>query len=109
MKKVLNQCVTCKKLEGTSFVQPATSNSPEFRDNPAPSFSKVIVDFAGPFLVRGRGRHMKKVYVALFSFCVTRALHLDLVEDLSTPTFLRCVRKFTAQRETQTLIVSEKC
>ena len=38
---------------------------------------------------------------------MTRALHLDLVEDLSTPTFLRCLRKFTARRGTPSLIVSD--
>ena len=107
VKKVLNQCVMCKKLERTSFAQPVTANLPEFRVNPAPPFAKVGVDFAGPFLVKGLGRQMKKVYVALFSCCVTRALHWDLVEDLSTSTFLRCLRKSTARIGTPTLMVSD--
>ena len=79
----------------------------EFSVNPAPPFSKVGVDFAGPMYVKGRGKQLKKVYVCLFSCCVTRALHLDLVEDLSNPTFLRCLRKFTARKGTPTLIVSD--
>ena len=107
VRKVLNQCVTCKKLEGTSFAQLASSNLPEFRVNPALPFSKVGVDFAGPFHLKGRGRQMKKVYVALFSRCVTRVLHLDLVEHLSTPTLLRYLKEFTARRETPTLMVSD--
>ena len=48
VKKVLSQCVVCKKLEGTSFVQPPVSSLPEFRVRPSPPFSKVGVDFAGP-------------------------------------------------------------
>ena len=31
VKKVVGQCVVCKKLEGKSFAQPSTSNLPEFR------------------------------------------------------------------------------
>lgn len=50
---------------------------------------------------------MRKVYIALFSCCVTRALYLDLVEDLSATTFLRCLRKLTAKMGTPTLIVSD--
>lgn len=51
-------------------------------------FSKVGVDFAGPVHVKAPTGGMKKVYIALFSCCVTRALHLELVEDLSAETFM---------------------
>ena len=107
VKKILFRCVICRKLEGRAFTQPATASLPEFRVNLAPPFSRVGVDFAGPMFVKGRGNQLKKVYVCLFSCCVTPALHLDKVEDLSTPTFLRCLRKFTARRGTPYLIVSD--
>ena len=107
VKKILSRCVICKKLEGTAFTQPATASLPEFRVNLAPPFSRVGVDFAGPMFLKGRGKQLRKIYVCLFSCCVTRALHLDLVEDHSTPTFLRCLRKFTVRRGTPTLIVSD--
>ena len=82
VKKVLSRCVKCKKWQGAAFTQPATASLPEFRVNPAPTFSRVRVDYAGPIYVKGRGKQLKKVYVCPFSCCVTRALHLDLVEDL---------------------------
>ena len=74
--KILSQCVTCK-WEGTAFTQPATASLPEFRINLAPPFSRVGVDFAGPMYVKGRDKQSKKVYVCLFSCCVTRALQLQ--------------------------------
>ena len=92
---------------GGYYIYPTTASLPEFRVNLATPFSRVGVDFAGPMYVKGRAKQLKKVYVCLFSCCVTRALPLDLVEDLSTPTFLRCLRKFTAQRGTPALIVSD--
>ena len=50
---------------------------------------------------------MEKVYIALFSCCVTRAIHLDLTTDLSATAFIRCLRKFAARRGTPSLIVSD--
>jgi len=48
VKKILTQCVICKKLEGTAFTQPATASLSEFRVNLAPLLSRVGTDFAGP-------------------------------------------------------------
>ena len=50
---------------------------------------------------------MEKVYIALFSCCVTRAIHLELVEDLSAAAFRRCLRRFTARCGTPALFVSD--
>ena len=41
LKKILSQCVTCKKLEGTELRQPGTASLAEFRANLAPHFSRV--------------------------------------------------------------------
>ena len=64
------------------------------------------MDFAGPLYVKGSRNNMKKSYIALFSCFVTRAIHLELVENLSAPCFLRCFRRFTARRGTPNLVVS---
>ena len=50
---------------------------------------------------------MVKAYVALFTCCVTRAVHLDLVTDLKATTFVRCLRKFVARRGTPSVIISD--
>ena len=49
----------------------------------------------------------EKVYIALFTCSSTRAVHLDLVEDMSASTFLRCFRKFVARKGTPALVVSD--
>ena len=94
MKYVLNRCVVCKKMEGRSFGRPPTANLPE-------------LDFAGPLFVKGKDGQMTKVYIAFFTCCITRAVHLELVEDLSTETFKRCLRRFIARRGVPTLMVSD--
>lgn len=73
----------------------------------APPFAKVGIDFAGPLYVKAGGNQMKKVNIALFSCAVTRAIYLDIVEDLETRTFLRCFRRFIAQRGVPQLVISD--
>jgi len=85
VKRMVSRCVPCKKIEGKSFTQPPTASLPDFRVRPAPPRSKVGVDFVGPLFVKGKGSQMRKVYFAFSTCCVTRAIHLELV-DLSVET-----------------------
>ena len=74
---------------------------------PASPFSRVEVDFAGPSFVKAKNGQMRKVYIALFSCCVTRAVHLELVDNLPVETFKRCLRWFIARRRMPALMVSD--
>ena len=57
--------------------------------------------------MKGKDEQMRKVYIALFTCCVTRAVHLELVEDLCIEIFKRCLRRFIARRGVPTLMVSD--
>ena len=48
-----------------------------------------------------------KVWICLFTCCVTRAVHLELVLDLSAVTFIRCLKRFAARRGLPRKIVSD--
>ncbi|XP_046856027.1 uncharacterized protein LOC124449123 [Xenia sp. Carnegie-2017] len=61
----------------------------------------------GPLYVKNTSGGTDKEYIALFSCCVTRAIHLDLVKDLSADEFMRCLRRFSAIRGTPSLMVSD--
>ena len=106
VKRVIGSCLVCKKHNGKAYGTPAQADLPEFRVQQSPPFSKVGVDFAGPLFAK-EGSDMVKVYIALFTCCVTRAVHLDLVSNLSAPCFLNCLRRFTSRRGAPTLIVSD--
>ena len=108
IKRVLKICVTCKRWQGAAYSSPKTAAMPEFRAREAPSFSMVGIDSAGPLYVKDpKSRDMRKVYIAIFSCCVTRAIHLELVNDLSAATCYRALRRFSARRGTPSLIVSD--
>ena len=77
---------------------------PGFRVAPFPN---VGIDFAGPLFVKCCAKCSSKVYIALFSCCVTRAIHFELVRNLSAETFLCCLRRFAGRRGMPSLIVSD--
>lgn len=87
---------------------PATEQAPLPADrvtqgNP---FDVVGVDFAGALMCRESGG-TKKCYIALFTCAKTRAVHLELVSDLSATAFLLAVKRFVACRGMCTTVYSD--
>ena len=48
-----------------------------------------------------------KVYVCLFTCASTRAIHLEVVTDLTEVTFLQGFRRFAARRSLPQLVISD--
>ena len=65
------------------------------------AFQVTGVDYAGPWFVRGAAKDAPavKAYVCLFTCVSVRAVHLDVVENLTTATFLRAFRRFVSRRD----------
>lgn len=106
VKKIISACLVCKKWNCKPCSKPQQAALPEFRVTRAAPFQNSGVDFAGPLFVKGK-TGMDKVYVALFTCCTTRAVHLELVQDLTAATFLRCLRRFASRRGTPQILVSD--
>ena len=106
-KKILHSCVTCRRIEGISYGKPETGQMPEFRVKGSHAFSSVGVDFAGPLYVKNQSNSLDKVYLTIFTCATTRAIHLELVSDLSTDSFLLCLKRFVNRRGTPNIIVSD--
>ena len=100
-KNIVHKCTVCKRYmyEAAPIRGPPIPPLPEFRVKDNPAFTYTGVDFAGPLFVReSSSSSSTKVWICLFTCLVTRAIHLDIVEDLSTNTFMRCLKRFAAQR-----------
>ena len=76
-KKCIHQCVVCKKFEGKSVVGLTPPPLPQFSVQQEPPFTFTGVDFAGPVYIKiGGATSESKVWICLYSCCVTRAVHL---------------------------------
>ena len=92
--------------EGKPYNTPRPPPLPSFRVEEAPPFSFTGVDFAGPLYIKSIDG-TQKVWICLYTCCVARAVHLELVPDLSTPAFLQSLKCFTSRRGLPSKIVSD--
>nr|XP_012215647.1 PREDICTED: uncharacterized protein LOC105668051 [Linepithema humile] len=100
VKSHIRQCVLCARHSARLSSQ-LMENLSSSQVNPSPPFSHTGVDYAGPFLVTpfvGRGHKARKSYIALFICLVTKAIHLELVEDYSMAGFLVAFKRFCSRR-----------
>ncbi|XP_058816901.1 uncharacterized protein LOC131680198 [Topomyia yanbarensis] len=63
-------------------------------------FSSTGVDYWGPILLKPPHRRAApaKAYVAVFVCFATKAVHIELVSDLSTAKFIEALRRFVSRR-----------
>ena len=92
----IHTCVSCRKLRRSTEYQ-KMSDLPSSRVNPSPPFSFVGLDCFGPFEVKD-GRKYKKRYGVIFSCLYSRAVHVEICDDLSSDGFINCFRTFIALR-----------
>lgn len=72
---------------------------PTARVTPSRPFSQTGVDYFGPLYIRpGPRKPIVKVYAAIFVCLCTKAVHIELVTDLTTDRFLQALRRFIARR-----------
>ena len=90
--------------------QPLMGELPSNRVTPTFPFTETGVDYAGPFILkdrRGRGHKKFKGYVSLFICMATKAVHLELVSELSTQGFLCALKRFISRRGKPSVIFSD--
>ena len=99
VRAIIHQCVTCRRFEGAPFPTPPPPPLPVSSVKEDPAFTYTGVDFAGPLMIRTEGPNKNsKTWICLFTCFVTRAVHLDIVLDMSAETFIRCLKRFAARR-----------
>lgn len=100
VRKVIKECVTCTKAD-TPLSEYIMGNLPKTRITEARPFSHVGVDYCGPFYLKEkkhRNRNRIKVWVAVFICLVVKAVHIEVVTDLTTEGFIGALKRFVARR-----------
>ena len=97
VRSITRQCTTCRR----HAVKPTSQllgQLPTERVTPGSVFTRVGVDYAGPFQIKYgyvKKPTILKAYICLF---VCLAVYLELVSDLTTEAFIAALRRFTARR-----------
>ena len=77
---------------------PPLGQVPEDRTTGWTAFEVVGTDFAGPICYRRASKREGKAYMTIFSCSLSRAVHLALVSNLETETFVQCLKCLVTRR-----------
>jgi hypothetical protein len=100
VRKIIFQCIKCFRANPKSYPQ-LMGDLPAPRVTPSRPFTVTGIDYAGPIVIKngyGRTTRTVKSYIAIFVCFATRAVHIELVCDCSTSTFLNALKRFISRR-----------
>ncbi|XP_072769709.1 uncharacterized protein [Nerophis lumbriciformis] len=90
--KLIRTCVLCRKLRRPTESQRMAELPKERLEASAP-FTYSGMDCFGPFIVK-KARKEYKRYGLIFTCLYSRAVHIEMLEDLSTDSFINALRCF---------------
>jgi len=105
IRTLLQRCTTCKWHIGKPFPAPDPAPLPMVRTSDVASFTVTGIDFMGALYIQQNSRE-QKVYICSFTCATTRAMHLEVVTDLSTHTFLLAFHRFACRRSLPQTVIS---
>lgn len=100
VKNVIHKCIVCHRAK-PRFLNYKMGELPKERAVFERAFKHTGIDYCGPLFIKERkyrNRAKVKVYVAVFVCFATRAVHIEIVSDLSTEAFLACLKRFFSRR-----------
>lgn len=99
-RKVVHNCTICFKVKPVISSQ-LMGDLPRDRVTPDYPFNCAGVDFCGPFYIKYKNQRkgiLHKIYVCLFVCFSTKAIHLEIVSDLTSAAFIACLKRFISRR-----------
>ena len=89
----------CKRLfQVTAFNNAPPGELLEDRTVGSRTFEVIRVDYAGPIYYRTNKSRGSKVYMLLFLFSLTRAVHIQALQNQTTNEFIRALNLFITRR-----------
>merc|ERR1712101_53077 len=108
VKNILDNCNLCK-LKKEKTTQQLMGKLPSYRICPTPPFQKVSVDLVGHFIVKPTmtSRTQCKVWVLMYLCDVSKALHTEVIDSMSSSSIINAFRSCFALRNTPEQISSD--
>ncbi|XP_052268234.1 uncharacterized protein LOC127869617 [Dreissena polymorpha] len=107
VRSLLRTCIQCTRVTGRPYAAPDPPPLPKVRVSEAPPFSVTGVDFTGALFVKKATGSETKCYICFFTCASTRAVHLEVVQDLSTDSFLQAFRRFASRKSLPMVMISD--
>ena len=110
VRRFIKNCITCQKVTAQIGTQ-MMGNLPRSRISQTRAFLHTGVDYAGPIKVlpkTGRGQQTMKSWIAVFVCFTTKAVHLELVTELSTAAFMAALKRFVSRRGKPQVMYSDE-
>ena len=99
--------MTCRRQRARTIAKPAPPPLPAERVQWQRPFFTVRVDHTGHFYARDPYGNRIKLYICLFVCATTRAVHLEVVDNLSAKSFILCLRRLVAAKGIPSTILSD--
>ena len=95
-KEVVGECTVCRKIRTVPLSQ-KMADLPEVRLEATPPFENVGVDCFGPYIVQ-QGRKEVKRYGLMCTCLSSRAVHIEVLDDMTTSAFILALRNIISLR-----------
>ncbi|XP_055590339.1 uncharacterized protein LOC129742465 [Uranotaenia lowii] len=107
-KVVVHRCTICFRARPKS-VEQFMAELPKERITATRPFTVTGVDYWGPIMLKHPHRRAAptKAFVAVFICFCTKAVHIELVFDLTTAKFIQALRRFVSRRSPPSDIYSD--
>ena len=100
VRDVCRKCIPCRK-QNQAPAEQLMGQLPSSRVTPSNIFTIVGLDYAGPLIIK-RGNPRKpvlvKAYLCVFVDFVVKAVHLEIVSDMTSEAFLAALKRFVSRR-----------
>ena len=96
VRSLIDKCVPCRRLRGSCSKQ-KMADLPLERLTASGPFVHCGMDMFGPFEISMCRRKLKR-HIALFICLASRAIHLEVVHEMSTDSFMNALRRFLCRR-----------
>lgn len=100
IKEVIKKCVVCFRVNPTTTEQ-LMGNLPMNRVQQFSPFINTGVDYCGPVYLRSNNKRSKllsKAYICIFVCFAIKAVHVELVGDMTTESYIGALKCFVARR-----------
>ena len=96
------------RYESKHYQYPAPPQLPDFRVEGSEAFESVRANLADPFFTKYTPgeKETHKIWIFIFTCSLSRAVHLEIMQNMSAEQFTMALRRFINRRGKPTLMIS---